>query len=952
MYSRLAFILFFTCFFSINLAQTKENFDPESIMKNSIEHNFEFNYGKGWIFSWNINSTPHRIFGSKVSQNFDANDPIDSEYAARNFISNNQSIYNIEESNLDLWVNEKHGSMRYLIFNQVYYNIPVWNGKIDFRYKLNGDLVMTGNDAFPDLSVDINPAINSISSISYAKENIGFDENLGDTVEGDPELFIWVEKSKDPIYHLAWLVELFVNSTDPEDHVPVHRWKVFVDAHNGAILDKFDEVRMATLDGHVKANVKDEPYGLATERGMAHVKVSVSGVGETYTDEEGYYSIDIGDVDRSVNVKLEGRYLNINNQNGSDASLTRTVSPGTTEDFIFGNLGSVAGERDTYFHANLIHDHVKSIDNSFTGGDYIMPAKVNIGSEDSYWPCNAYWDYTGINMFSEGGGCAATDQMADVVYHEYGHGLQQFIYDPYSPNYNSSGLSEGCSDYWGMTLTNTPCLGNGFFGEGSCLRDGNNTRQYPASSCGGSVHCFGEYIMGSLWKMRENLIELHGYENGVAISDNLFYVAQTGRPSNDIDFLYEIFLADDNDGNLQNGTANYNQICSAFDTHNLSINDLPDCDAAFASLDLSAPALDFNLAAEESDSKEVIISNVGEQGSLMYFSAGVSPFSTIGDGPDNSGNFWSDSDIDVDIEYNWIDIESVGNQYSFPGNDESGDQIDIGFDFPFLGQSYSQFFINANGWIGFGSDSDAWENTSIPSSSAPGPAIFGLWDDLNPVNDNCNSYCSGNVYYYGDDDKFVVWFNEVAHWWTNFENSFYDFQIVIYKDGKINMNYNTLTGIYSSATIGIQNSSGTDGLQVAFDQDYLQNALSIKFSQGPEWVTVSPSNGEVASGASEILTITADATGQPEGLYEGYMRLVTGGGNAGVPVTMLVSGESFQAGDINNDQSINVQDVIFLLNFILGTDTFDTPQFNAADINEDDVLNIQDVILLVNIIIG
>ena len=155
-----------------------------------------------------------------------------------------------------------------------------------------------------------------------------------------------------------------------------------------------------------------------------------------------------------------------------------------------------------------------------------------------------------------------------------------------------------------------------------------------------------------------------------------------------------------------------------------------------------------------------------------------------------------------------------------------------------------------------------------------------------------------------------------------------------------------------SRNIGIQNSSGTDGLQVAFDQDYLQNALSIKFSQGPEWVTVSPSNGEVASGASEILTITADATGQPEGLYEGYMRLVTGGGNAGVPVTMLVSGESFQAGDINNDQSINVQDVIFLLNFILGTDTFDTPQFNAADINEDDVLNIQDVILLVNIIIG
>ncbi|HIC23883.1 MAG TPA: hypothetical protein EYO84_10680, partial [Planctomycetes bacterium] len=43
------------------------------------------------------------------------------------------------------------------------------------------------------------------------------------------------------------------------------------------------------------------------------------------------YSIDIGDASRSVTVKLEGTYLNTNNANGSDASITRTVSPGTTE---------------------------------------------------------------------------------------------------------------------------------------------------------------------------------------------------------------------------------------------------------------------------------------------------------------------------------------------------------------------------------------------------------------------------------------------------------------------------------------------------------------------------------------------------------------------------------------------------------------------------------------------
>ena len=53
--------------------------------------------------------------------------------------------------------------------------------------------------------------------------------------------------------------------------------------------------------------------------------------------------------------------------------------------------------------------------------------------------------------------------------------------------------------------------------------------------------------------------------------------------------------------------------------------------------------------------------------------------------------------------------------------------------------------INANGWIGFGNDNPEWNNSFLPSSDGPNPAIFPFWDDLNPVNDNCNDYCSGNV---------------------------------------------------------------------------------------------------------------------------------------------------------------------------------------------------------------
>jgi len=321
----------------------------------------------------------------------------------------------------------------------------------------------------------------------------------------------------------------------------------------------------------------------------------------------------------------------------------------------------------------------------------------------------------------------------------------------------------------------------------------------------------------------------------------------------------------------------------------------------------------------------------------------------VGDGPDNFGNFWSDSGQDTDISVEWVDIDGMGTQYTFPHNDEAGAQIDIGFDFPFLGGTYSQCIINANGWVGFGSDSDAWENTNIPSSAAPGPAIFGLWDDLNPVNDNCNSDCSGYVYYYGDEEKFIVWFDQVVHWiGSGTTEGTYDFQFVIYPDGNIDLNYNTIIGNHTS-TVGIQDAGGNNGMQVTSD---IQSELSLKFSQGPDWISVTPSTGEVNAGSSEVLIVTADATGQEEGLYEGYLRLVTSGGNAGLPVSMLVSGSSSMQGDINGDESVNIQDIIFLINFILDVDEPDTGQFSAADMNDDGVLNIQDIILIVNVILG
>ena len=368
-------------------------------------------------------------------------------------------------------------------------------------------------------------------------------------------------------------------------------------------------------------------------------------------------------------------------------------------------------------------------------------------------------------------------------------------------------------------------------------------------------------------------------------------------------------------------------------------------------MEYSTGTTDFSLAEGESASGSITITNTGDVESELNYSLSTSPFSSTG-GSDSFGNVWTDSNSNDDYDYSWVDISGSGSLYSFPSNDDAGESISIGFDFSFYGENYNSLIINPNGWVGFGDDNDAWDNSNIPASSAPRPAIFGLWDDLNPVNDNCNSYCSGSVYTHGNSERFVVWFNEVAHWYTNFEDSYYDFQIVLYPSGDIDVNYNSLTGDHD-ATIGIQNASGTDGIQVASGSSFATDNRSIFFSTGLDWLSFSgETTGQLAYGASSTNTFDVSSSGLPNGDYTGYVKITSNGGSASIPVNLTVgSGSDIMPGDVNMDSVLNVLDVVILTNFILEADTPDSDQFEAGDINSDGILNVLDIVNLVNLIL-
>ena len=58
------------------------------------------------------------------------------------------------------------------------------------------------------------------------------------------------------------------------------------------------------------------------------------------------------------------------------------------------------------------------------------------------------------------------------------------------------------------------------------------------------------------------------------------------------------------------------------------------------------------------------------------------------------------------------------------------------------------------------------------------------------------------------------------------------------------------------------------------------------------------------------------------------------------------------AGDLNEDEILNIQDIITLVNVILGSTILEGCALEAADMNTDGIINIQDLISLVNAILG
>lgn len=191
-----------------------------------------------------------------------------------------------------------------------------------------------------------------------------------------------------------------------------------------------------------------------------------------------------------------------------------------------------------------------------------LPEQVRADVDLNTGSCNAYYTGGTINFYAENEACNATGRIASVIYHEYGHGIHDYIRAGGS---FASDVSEGSADYVSATLLDDPEISRGFYVDGSSIRELDTDRVYPADMIGES-HNDG-LIWGSfLWNLRSLWADTES--DGVAMTDLLFLEALEQGPEL-TDLMEAVLVADDDDGDWTNGTPHDCELLALLDVHGL-----------------------------------------------------------------------------------------------------------------------------------------------------------------------------------------------------------------------------------------------------------------------------------------------------------------------------------------------------------------------------------------------
>ncbi|MFQ3611938.1 MAG: PepSY domain-containing protein [Fimbriimonadales bacterium] len=446
-------------------------------------------------------------------------------------------------------------------FTAIYYvqevnGIPVDKGEMTLLVLMREDypLVLVSNAVRAVEPVETTPKLTAEDAIALLQKVRPDLE-----VDSKPELVVYLSEAQT---HLAWAFSVDNHILEQRE-----RYRVFVDAHTGAVLEWRSEVYYQDIVGQVQGYATpglrpDTSQNPPVLRTIPKLRLSVIGGSSVYSNLDGSFTLPFsGSGSATVQADLIGTGVRVQNQAGTTLSLQQTVTPPGPANFLFNSPPAEfnTAQMNGLIHTQIVYDFIKSINPNYPGVDIQIPCNVNLNQT-----CNAYYSNRTINFYRAGGGCVNTCY-STVVYHEYGH----FVIAMGHPN-AAGDYHEGISDVTAAFLTDDPCLGIEFQGAGTgCIRNSVNSRLHP---CSGAVHTCGQVISGAFWQTLLELRQRYGgnRQQALNVARPLYLNSILLRPTGiSPQITIDVLTLDDNDGNIYNGTPHYQQIATGFARHNL-----------------------------------------------------------------------------------------------------------------------------------------------------------------------------------------------------------------------------------------------------------------------------------------------------------------------------------------------------------------------------------------------
>lgn len=242
--------------------------------------------------------------------------------------------------------------------------------------------------------------------------------------------------------------------------------------------------------------------------------------------------------------------------------------------------------------------------------------------------------------------------------------------------------------------------------------------------------------------------------------------------------------------------------------------------------------------------------------------------------------------------------------------------FNIGFNFNFFGNNYSQFYVCSNGWVGFSAgQTNGYTAAFIPNGGSPRNVIMADWEDLFPG--------SANIFYQtigtAPNRQLVVSFFNCPHYGCR--SNLHTFQFVLYESTNV-IDINILSKPLcagNNATQGLVNIDNTRVVPVDG-----RNASPWSVST-PQTIRITPQTPDVTF--SYFNSYFTDSTGR-------YII------NSGL--------------DINNYQfqiqipiqippgQISMNDIIYSNDLVLGRNIINSKDYYRFDINNDGKITISD----------